>query len=288
MADTAGTRGLVLCRYFSSAGLTMSNCSKIWKKEYFTCSLPLLRSPTHKPHLNVKLGWDAWNWQSKTWHKCAQSPCCNCPLVRKWIREWLIKRKRKFGEQRKWFHVCVREKEREREREREQKRWGGMSNKWTEATCWLLPFTVVLRAESQAYEFLWLCGWAMQGVLICVLRCMYESCTRFEMTWRKSMNRVQSSKMKWQAGLISPPECKTLSKTLSAGDGVIKVESVRPWATCAGDAHTALKREIHSFTHTGHMTWAAHSSPPCDLLQYLLIWTSSKGTLKGMDVLPQV
>lgn len=174
--------------------------------------------------------------------------------------------------------------------EREQKRWGGMSNKWTDATCWLLPFTVVLRAESQAYEFLWLCGWAIQGALICALRCMYESCTRFEMAWRKSMSRgwvtenKVSKRKQWQAGIISPPECKTLS----AGDGVIKVKSVRPWATCTADAHTALKREIHSFPHTGHMTWAVHSSPPCDLLQYLLIWTSSKGTLKGMDVLPQV
>lgn len=68
-------------------------------------------------------------------------------------------------------------------------------------------------------------------------------------------------------------------------DTVIKVKSVGPSAVCKVDAYTALKREIHSFLQTGHMTWAVHSSPPCDLLQYLLIWMSSKGTLKGMVVL---
>lgn len=30
----------------------------------------------------------------------------------------------------------------------------GMNEKWTEATCLLLPFTVLARAESQACEFL--------------------------------------------------------------------------------------------------------------------------------------
>lgn len=62
-ADTAGTWGLVWCGYFSSAGLKMSNCSKIWKK--ISHALFLFRVYPHTSHTlmcSVKLEWDAWNW----------------------------------------------------------------------------------------------------------------------------------------------------------------------------------------------------------------------------------
>lgn len=50
-----------------------------------------------------------------------------------------------------------------------------MSAKWMEDTCLLLPFTVVVRAASQAYEVLGVRAWATKGTYMRVLSWMNDS-----------------------------------------------------------------------------------------------------------------
>lgn len=50
-----------------------------------------------------------------------------------------------------------------------------MSAKWMEDTCLLLPFTVVVRAASQAYEVLGVRAWATKGTYMRMLSWMNDS-----------------------------------------------------------------------------------------------------------------